>query len=88
MTGNLVSSRAPVYPPAALSQQVEGNVNLDVVVGSNGLVKFAKAIDGDRLLQSAAEEAVLRWRYKPYVLNGEPVSVSTTVQVRFRLPQE
>jgi outer membrane biosynthesis protein TonB len=42
-------------------------------------------IEGDRLLRDAASEAVRRWRYKPYLLNGKPVEVATTVTVDFKL---
>jgi TonB family protein len=87
MAANLVTSRVPAYPDAARAQEIEGSVLMDVVVSEAGQVKYVRIIDGDRHLRAAAEDAVMRWRYKPYLLNGSPVEVTTTVKVDFRLPR-
>jgi TonB family protein len=87
MAANLVTSRVPAYPDAARAQEIEGSVLMDVVVSEAGMVKYVRVIDGDRHLRAAAEDAVMRWRYKPYLLNGSPVEVTTTVKVDFRLPR-
>jgi len=86
MAANLVVSRVPAYPEAAKAQEIEGSVIMDVLIAPNGSVTYVRTIDGDRLLQNAAEDAVMRWRYKPYLVNGVAVQVSTTVRVDFRLP--
>jgi len=88
MAANLLTSRAPVYPELARTLQVQGPVTLEILVTSTGAVRHAQMIDGDRRLAVAAQEAVRRWRYKPYLLNGEPVDVTTTVRLDFRLPEE
>jgi protein TonB len=88
MAANLLTSRAPVYPELARTLQIQGPVTLEILVTSTGAVRYAQMIDGDRRLAVAAQEAVRRWRYKPYLLNGEPVDVTTTVRLDFRLPDE
>jgi TonB family protein len=87
MAANLITSRVPAYPDAARAQGIEGAVVMDVVVTQTGMVKYVRVIDGDRHLRAAAEDAVLRWHYKPYLLNGQPVEVATTVKLDFRLPE-
>jgi TonB family protein len=87
MARNLIASRVPAYPEPARTQRIEGPVELEVVVTPDGFVKYAHAIDGDRHLRGAAEDAVSRWRYRPYIENGSAVEIVTTVRVDFRLPQ-
>lgn len=87
MAANLITSRVPAYPESARAQEIEGSVIMDVVISQTGTVKYVRVIDGDRHLRAAAQDAVLRWRYKPYLLNGEAVEVATTVKLDFRLPQ-
>jgi len=86
MAANLVSSRVPAYPEAAKAQEIEGPVELEVVITPIGTVKYAHAIDGDRHLRAAAEEAVVKWHYRPYIQNGSAIEVVTTARVDFRLP--
>ena len=87
MARNLLASRVPAYPEAARSQQIEGPVELQVVVTPSGAVKYAHAVSGDRHLRAAAEDAVSKWRYRPYIENGSAIEIVTTVRVDFRLPQ-
>ncbi len=87
MAANLITSRVPAYPESARAQEIEGSVIMDVVISQTGTVKYVRVIDGDRHLRAAAQDAVLRWRYKPYLLNGEAVEVATTVKLDFHLPQ-
>ena len=87
MAANLITSRVPAYPESALAQEIEGPVVMDVVISDTGVVRYVHVIDGDRHLRAAAEDAVMRFRYKPYLLNGSPVEVTTTVRVDFRLPR-
>lgn len=86
MEANLISSRVPVYPEAAKNQEIDGPVVLDIVVSPSGSVEYAHAVSGDSHLRTAAEEAVLKWRYKPYQINGTPVAAATQVRIVFRLP--
>jgi len=78
MTGFVQSTVQPVYPRGI---DVSGDVILHAVVGSDGVVKQVDAVGGPTPLQASARTAVLGWRYKPYLLNGQPVEVETTVTV-------
>ncbi len=86
MEANLISSRVPVYPEAAKAMGIEGTVVVETIVSRSGAVEYARAISGDPRLRAAAEEAVMKWRYKPYSLNGTPIEAATQVRVAFRLP--
>src|SRR5216683_4243342 len=85
MEANLVLSRVPAYPEVAKAERIEGPVVVQAVISKDGTVDRVHVIEGDRLLRDAASEAVRRWRYKPYLLNGKPVEVATTVTVDFKL---
>ncbi len=85
MEANLVTSRVPAYPEAAKAEGIQGPVVMETVISKSGTVDHVRVVEGDRQLRSAAEEAVLKWRFRPYVLNGQPVDVVTMVRVDFRL---
>jgi hypothetical protein len=85
MEANLVVSRVPVYPEVAKVDRIEGRVVMETVISKNGFVKRVHVIEGDSRLRSAATEAVYKRLYRPYILNGEPVDVATTVAVDFKL---
>jgi TonB family protein len=87
MEANLILSRVPTYPEAAKVKQVEGPVVAQVVISKIGTVEQVHVIDGDPLLRNAAADAIQKWRYKPYLFNGEPIDVTTTVTVNFKLDQ-
>ena len=70
----------PVYTGDA---QVQGDVTLWILIDARGTVTRITAIDGHPLLIYAAIEAVKQWKYKPYLLNGEPIEVETTAVVSF-----
>ncbi len=75
----------PVYPPLAIASRVQGAVMLQVTVNEMGIVESVQVVSGHALLVKAAVEAVKQWRYKPTILNGEPVPVKATVTVNFNL---
>ncbi len=75
----------PVYPPLALAARVQGPVVLQCVITTEGNVSEITVVSGHPLLKDAAVAAVSRWRYRPTLLNGEPVSVILTVTVTFSL---
>jgi len=75
----------PQYPETAQRAGVQGMVVLNAVVSEEGAVTDVKAIDGPDSLAQAAIDAVRWWRYDPYVVNGQPVAVQTTIAVNFRL---
>jgi protein TonB len=77
----------PNYPPLARQTHTQGTVFLEAVIGKTGLLERLRVISGHPLLVPAALEAVNQWRYRPTVLNGEPVEVITTIEVHFTLNQ-
>ncbi|RZU41735.1 TonB family protein [Edaphobacter modestus] len=87
MEANLVTSRVPVYPETAKAMGIEGPVVVEAMISRSGAVEYARAISGDPHLRVAAEEAVMKWRYKPYLLNGRAVEAATQVRVVFKLPE-
>jgi protein TonB len=85
--GLLVSKVAPQYPPDAREQGIQGVVTLHVNIDREGNVVDIQPISGDPSLAVAATDAVRQWKYRPYLLNGEPVEVDTQVKVNFTLRQ-
>lgn len=83
MEGYLVSSRVPAYPEAAKAMGLGGAVVMVAVISKSGIVEQVRVLQGDPRLRAAAEDAVKKWRYKPYLLNGRPVEVATQVRVAF-----
>lgn len=81
----LATQVKPVYPAIAKMARVQGSVVLDVVIGTDGRVQNAAVIEGVAMLRQAALDAVSQWVYKPYLLNGQPTSVATNVEVNFAL---
>lgn len=81
--GLLIQDVKPIYPKIAQAAGVQGEVILQAVIGKDGLIKNLRAISGNPLLVKAALDAVQQWRYRPYLLNGEPVEVETQITVRF-----
>jgi protein TonB len=79
------SYAAPIYPAIAVAARVEGDVVLDCTIGTDGVVRDVRVLDGPALLHESARAAVRQWRYTPTKLNGQPVSVLLAVKVIFRL---
>jgi periplasmic protein TonB len=82
---NLVYDVAPKYPPEAGRARIEGTVVLWAVIGKDGRVEDVRVEKGLPVLAQAAIEAVKQWRYRPYLLNGEPVEVDSRITVNFTL---
>jgi TonB family protein len=83
--GLLVTRVAPEYPDEARRGRIQGTVLLTVVIGKTGDVTKIKVVSGHPMLVSAAMDAVQQWKYKPYLLQGNPVEVITSIQVNFAL---
>jgi protein TonB len=75
----------PEYPEDARNAGVQGTVLLDAVVSAEGTVTQVKFVSGPKELSLAAIDAVRWWRYEPYLVNGQPATVETTIAVNFRL---
>ncbi len=83
--GLLIRKVQPPYPPLARQARIQGQVILQAEISKDGSIENLRLISGHPMLAPAAIEAVKQWRYKPYMLNGEPVAVETTVMVNFTL---
>ncbi len=86
-SGLLQSRVDPVYPPLARQARIQGTVILKINVSKTGDVEHVEIVSGHPLLAPAAIEAVKQWKYKPFLLNGEPAEVETQVQVNFTLAE-
>jgi protein TonB len=76
----------PTYPPLARTARIQGNVVLAAVIGKDGAIQNLHVLSSTSpLLVQAALDAVKQWKYRPYILNGEPVEVDTQVTVNFTL---
>ena len=84
-TGLLIRKVPPTYPPLARQARIQGVVILQAQISKEGNIQNLQLISGHPMLAPAAIEAVKQWKYKPYLLNGEPVEVDTQVQVNFTL---
>jgi TonB family protein len=84
----LLEKVMPSYPVQAVQERLQGPVVLQAWIGRDGAIRDLKLVRGSLLLGKAACDAVKRWRYKPYVLNGQAVEAQTFVTVDFRLPSE
>ena len=83
--GLLIHQVKPPYPPIALTAHVQGEVILQAVIGKDGTIQNLHVVSGHPMLIKAAVDAVQQWRYRPYMLNGEPVEVETQVRVNFTI---
>ena len=85
--GLLMKKVQPVYPRNAIFMRLEGSVELMATISKTGDISHVKVLSGDSQLTRAAADAVKQWKYKPYLLNGEPVEIQTQVTVNFKLPK-
>ena len=85
MAGNLLSRTIPRYPEIARTAHIQGAVVLQATISKIGSIENLRVVSGPPLLRQAAIDAVQSWRYKPYLLNGDPVEVETTINVVFNL---
>jgi protein TonB len=83
--GLLIQRTPPVYPAIAKAARVGGTVELHATISKNGTIKDLQVVSGPAMLQQAALDAVRSWRYRPYMLNNQPIEVETSVNVVFSL---
>ena len=83
--GNLVYRVQPVYPPLARQARIQGKVELRAIVSRSGAVEQLTVVSGHPMLVRAALDAVRQWRYRPYILNDEPIEIDTEITVNFVL---
>jgi protein TonB len=85
MGGLLVKKVPPNYPEEARQARIQGTVMLSADIGKEGNIVNLELLEGPIELAGSAVDAVRRWKYHPYILNGEPVEVHTQVQVNYLL---
>jgi periplasmic protein TonB len=85
--GLLLKKVPPVYPPMALQLRKEGAVELLTTISKQGLITNIKVLSGDSMLAKPAVDAVRQWKYRPYLLNGEPVEIQTQITINFKAPR-
>jgi protein TonB len=83
----LVYNVLPAYPPLARSARVQGTVVLQAIISRQGAIENLRMLSGHPMLVRSAIDAVRQWRYRPYILNGEPVEVETQITVTFSLDE-
>ncbi len=83
--GLLLHKVAPNYPPLAKTARIQGQVVLQAVISKNGTIEGLRVVSGHPMLAPSALDAVKQWKYRPYILNGEPVEVETQITVIFSL---
>jgi protein TonB len=83
--GSILHRVQPAYPPLARSARIQGTVVLAAVISKAGVIQDLRVISGHPMLVKAALDAVSEWRYRPYILNNEPVEVETQIMVNFTL---
>jgi protein TonB len=81
----LVHRVEPVYPRIAIATRIEGTVRLRAIIARDGTVTSLELLSGHLILARAAMDGVGQWRYRPTLLNGEPVEVETYITVIFTL---
>ena len=86
-TGHIVHRVEPEYPPIAHAAHRQGFVQLHAIITKDGKIADLKLISGEKEFAAAAIEAVRQWRYRPYLVDGKPVEVDTTIEIRFTLAQ-
>lgn len=85
MAEQLVTKIVPVYSPEAKAAKVQGAVVMHAIIGKTGTVESLDVLSGPEALRSSALDAVRQWTYKPYLLNGNPVAVDTTITIIYSL---
>lgn len=85
LEAQLISRIEPQYPAIAVQTKTEGTVRLHAIVSREGRITSLDVISGHPFLVKAALDAVRQWRYRPTLLNGEPVEVETSITVIFRM---
>jgi periplasmic protein TonB len=86
-SAKLIFGPKPAYPRLALATRTQGTVRIQALIGRDGAIRNLQVLSGPPLLLAAAIEAVKQWRYRPTLLNSEPVEVVTEIDVNFTIGQ-
>jgi len=85
IAGMAISQPKPAYPAIAKAAGIHGSVVLHAVISKTGTIIHLEPVSGPQMLIPAAVDAVSQWRYRPYLLNGQPTEVETAITVNFIL---
>jgi len=85
LEGSLISGPTPVYPIIARTTRVSGTVVLLATISTKGAIENLRVLSGNPMLRQAAIDALKTWRYRPYILDNQPVEVETTININFSL---
>jgi len=83
--GMILSKTNPTYPIIARSAGISGTIVLAATISTTGRIEHLQVLSGPLMLRQAAIDAVKTWRYRPYLLNNQPVEVETTINIAFTL---
>jgi TonB family protein len=83
----IVKKVPPKYPDEARAEHVQGTVLLRTEIGTDGNVESVELISGHPLLAPAAIDAVKQWKFKPFLLNRQPIAIETQMLISFTLSQ-
>ena len=83
--GRLIVPIQPVYPALARATHTEGTVVVEATISTSGRIENTRVVSGPALLVQAALNAIQQARYRPFLLNGQPIEVETTIRVVFTL---
>ena len=83
--GLKIHDEQPIYPPEAKLKKIQGDVVLRATIDTKGNIIDLQPVQGASILVKASMDAVKNWKYRPYLLNGEPVEVETTIKVQFHM---
>jgi len=83
--GQVIRRVEPPYPQLAKATRTQGAVTMHAVIGRDGSIENLQLLSGHPLLVRAALDAVSQWRFRPYVLNGQPIEVETEITINFIL---
>jgi periplasmic protein TonB len=83
--GQILRRVEPLYPPLARTARIQGPVVLHALISREGTIEQLQVLSGHPMLNQAALDAVKQWRFRPYILNGQPIEVETEITVNFIL---
>jgi len=80
-----IHDEQPIYPLEAKLKKIQGDVVLRATIDTKGNIIDLQPVQGASILVNASMDAVKNWKYRPYLLNGEPVEVETTIKIQFHM---
>jgi TonB family protein len=83
MAGHCITMVSPIYPATAGDSRVAATLLVRVVIWKSGDVSPMRVVSGPTGLEDEAMNAVRQWHYKPFLRDGEPIDVTTEIQVNF-----